>query len=252
MNITPRRIWTIAAIGAVVAAVGAAAVTADNGGADDPDTLAPDDDRLGRSTVELDEFWDRFVVTAVTVELPDGPETLDVDRSIDELPDEDVVVDEGTFDSLEDMADASDLVVVGEVIRANSIGRLAAATDPTADEFVAITVEPSETLRGSFPGSVVIAWAAYSTDEDGTRVAVRTVNGIRPPAAGDRVVLFLRSVDPDFAEFAGGVPTHELVKLDGIGFIDGEVVTEVETGSPAGELLRGMTVASLRDAIDSN
>ena len=174
---------------------------------------------------------------------------VEPDGGIDELPEEDLIVDEGTFDSLDDMADASDLVVVGEVIDTTSIGRLGAATDPTADEFLVITVHPSETLRGSSPGDVVIAWAGYSTDKNGARLAVRTVNGVRPPAVGDRVVLFLRPVDPAFDAFAGGAPTHELVKLDGIGFVTDDVVSEVETGSPAAELLRGMTVASLRDAI---
>jgi hypothetical protein len=219
----------VAALGALVVAIaiGGAAVTAGNDDPDEPDTPMP-------------------------VELPDGPETLDADLPIDELPEEDLIVDEGTFDSLDDMADASDLVVVGEVIDTPSIGRLAAATDPTADEFLAITVQPSETLRGSYPGDVIIAWAGYSTDEDGARLAVRTVNGVRPPAVGDHVVLFLRSVDPAFDAFAGGAPTHELVKLDGIGFVTDDVVTEVEAGSPAAELLRGMTVASLRDAISSN
>jgi hypothetical protein len=228
MNST-RRTWMVAALGALVVAIaiGGAAVTAGNDDPDEPDTPMP-------------------------VELPDGPETLDADLPIDELPEEDLIVDEGTFDSLDDMADASDLVVVGEVIDTPSIGRLAAATDPTADEFLAITVQPSETLRGSYPGDVIIAWAGYSTDEDGARLAVRTLNGVRPPAVGDHVVLFLRPVDPAFGAFAGGAPTHELVKLDGIGFVTDDVVTEVETGSPAAELLRGMTVASLRDAISSN
>jgi hypothetical protein len=211
-----------------------------------------EDYRLGRLTVELDELRGQFVVTAVTVELPDGPETLDADLPIDELPEEDLIVDDGTFDSLDDMADASDLVVVGEVSDTISIGRLAAATNPTADEFLAITVQPSETMRGSYPGDVIIAWAGYSTDEDGARVAVRTVNGVRPPAVGDRVVLFLRPVDPGFADFAGGAPTHELIKLDGIGFVIDDVVTEVEAGSLAAELLRGMTVTALREAISSN
>ena len=225
---TPRRTWTTAAIGAIVVAIATgAAVTAGNHDPDEPDPPIP-------------------------VESDGGIGDTPVGDGFDELPDEDLIVDDGTFDSLEDMADASDIVLVGEVIDATSIGRLAEATDPTADEFLAITVEPSERLRGSYPGNVVIAWAAYSTDQDGTRVAVRTINGVQPPALGDRLVLFLRPVDPGFAEFAGGAPTHELVKLDGIGFVTDDVVTEVETGSPAAELLRGMTVASLRDIISSN
>lgn len=252
MNSTPPRTWTIAAIGAIAVAIAiGAAVTAGNDDLDEPDSPVPVEPDGGIGDTPVGDGFPTDV-TAVTVELPDGPETLNADLPIDVLPDEDLIVDDGTFASLEDMADASDIVVVGEVIDVTSIGRLAAATDPTADEFVAITVQPSEKLRGSSPGDVVIAWAAYSTDEDGTRVADRTVNGVRPPAVGDRVVLFLRQVDPGFAEFAGGAPTHELVKLDGIGFVTGDVVTEVEAGSAAAELLRGMTVASLRDAISSN
>ncbi len=238
---TPRRTWTTAAIGAIVVAIATgAAVTAGN---DDPDESDPP------IPVEPDGG---IGDTPVPVEPDGGIGDTPVDDGFDELPDEDLIVDDGTFDSLEDMADASDIVLVGEVIDATSIGRPAAATDPTADEFLAITVQPSERLRGSYPGDVVIAWAAYSTDQDGTRVAVRTVNGVRPPELGDRVVLFLRPVDPGFAEFAGGAPTHELVKLDGIGFVTDDVVTQVETGSTAAELLRGMTVASLGDVISSN
>lgn len=37
-------------------------------------------------------------------------------------------------------------------------------------------------------------------------------------------------MNPGFAEFAGGAPTHELVKLDGIGFVTNDVVIQVETG----------------------
>ena len=238
---TPRRTWTTAAIGAIVVAIATgAAVTAGNHDPDEPDPPIPVESDGGIGD------------TPVPVESDGGIGDTPVGDGFDELPDEDLIVDDGTFDSLEDMADASDIVLVGEVIDATSIGRLAEATDPTADEFLAITVEPSERLRGSYPGNVVIAWAAYSTDQDGTRVAVRTINGVQPPALGDRLVLFLRPVDPGFAEFAGGAPTHELVKLDGIGFVTDDVVTEVETGSPAAELLRGMTVASLRDIISSN
>lgn len=179
------------------------------------------------------------------------PPGTDAPPSI-EWPDEelDVVVDDGTFESVSEMGDESDLVVVGEVVEVESIGRLNVGQDPDAPEYVAVTIRPSETLRGTSGGDVVLVWAAFEVGPDGERVATRIINGLRPPDSGDRVLLFLDTVDPAFADLAGGAPTHQLVRLDGIAYLDGDQPVAGEVGSPAAEALLAMTLDGIRAELD--
>lgn len=158
----------------------------------------------------------------------------------------DVVVDDGTFGSVSEMGDESDLVVVGEVVEVVSIGRLNVGQDPDAPEYLAVTIRPSETLQGASDGDVVLVWAAFEVDADGKRVATRILNGLRPPDVGDHVLAFLDTVDPAFADLAGGVPTHQLVRLDGIAYLEGDQPVAVEVGSTAAEELLTMTLDDLR------
>jgi hypothetical protein len=175
------------------------------------------------------------------------PPATDAPQGIDWPAEEvDVVIDDGTFGSVAEMGDESDLVVVGEVVEVESIGRLTAAEDPAAPEYVAVTIRPSETLRGTGSDDIVLAWAAFDVGSDGERVATRILNGLRPPDVGDRVLVFADAVDPAFAELAGGVPTHQLVKLDGMAYLDGDQPVAAEVGSPAAEALLTMTLDDIR------
>lgn len=162
---------------------------------------------------------------------------------------EDITVDDGTFDSIRDMGDDATLVVVGEVVEVTSLGRPFTDRDPDANEFVSITVEPIDTLAGDPVDEVVLPWEAFGTDTDGTRTTTLVTNGIRPADVGDRLVLFLQPADPQFAEFLGGTPTHQLVKLDGIAYLNDGRVFATELGSTAAEQLLGMTADDIRAAL---
>lgn len=162
---------------------------------------------------------------------------------------EDITVDDGTFDSIGAMGDDATLVVVGEVVEVTSLGRPFADRDPDANEFVSITVETIDTLAGDPVDEIVLPWESFGTDADGTRTTTLVTNGIRPADVGDRLVLFLRPADPQFAEFLGGTPTHQLVKLDGIAFLAEGRVFATELGSTAAEQLLGMSADDIRAAL---
>lgn len=162
---------------------------------------------------------------------------------------EDITIDDGTFDSIAEMGEEASLVVVGEVVEVTSLGRPFLDRDPDANEFVAITLETIDTLTGDPVAEIVLPWEAFGTDADGERTSTLITNGIRPADVGDRLVLFLQPADPQFAEFLGGNPTHQLVKLDGIAFLDGDAVVATELGSTAAEQLVGLTVDDIRAAL---
>lgn len=166
---------------------------------------------------------------------------------------EDVTIDDGTYDSVGEMGDNSSVVVVGDVVEVTSLGRPFADGDQyqNTSEYVAVTVETVDTLTGEPTGEVVLAWQAFATDSDGNRTATLLLNGIRPPEVADRLVLFLDPVDAAFNDFIGGELTHQLVKLDGIAYLDGDQVTAGEVGSTAAEQLRTMTVREIRVALSA-
>ncbi len=161
----------------------------------------------------------------------------------------DLTIDDGTFDSVAEMGDDAAVVVIGDVIEVSSLGRPFADGDQNTNEYIAVTVATVDTLTGEPTGEIVFAWQAFATDADGNRTATLLINGIRPPEVTDRLVLFLNPVDSAFNDFLGGVLTHELVKLDGIAYLDGDQVIAAEVGSTAAEQLRTMSVNEIRSAV---
>ncbi len=184
-----------------------------------------------------------------TTVAPAAPTPTTVPRSPRPAATVEVEIDDGTFGSVSEMADAATLIVVGEVIDVTSLGRPFAAGAPNADEFVAITVRIGETLKGEPTDEIVLTWQAFATDADGRRTGTLVTNGLRPPDVADRLVLFLGTVDPAWSAVVGGVPTHQLVKLDGIAFLDGDQPISGEVGSLAAQQLSAMSLAEIRNAI---
>jgi hypothetical protein len=160
-----------------------------------------------------------------------------------------IEVDDGSFGSVAEMAQASTLILIGDVIDLTSLGRPDIVEDPHADEYLAITVRANEVLKGQPTEKVVLGWDAFSVDADGQRVATSISNGLRPPDLGDRLLLFLVPADPAAAEHLGGAPTHQPVKLDGVAYLDGDRVTAGETSSPAADQLRAMSLEDIRDEV---
>ena len=148
-----------------------------------------------------------------------------------------------------DEAEGNHDEAVGDVVEITSLGRPYLDRDPNAYEMVQVTVQTVDTLEGTPTGEIVFAWQAFATDAEGNRIATVLTNGIRPPDLADRLVLFVTPVDPAFAELIGGDLTHQLVKLDGIAYVDGERVIAGEIGSPAAEDLLTMTLSEIRDAV---
>lgn len=149
------------------------------------------------------------------------------------------------------MGHASTLVIVGVVVDLQSLGRPNLAEDPYADEFLAVTIRTTETIKGQPTDEVVLGWDAFNVNPDGQRVATWISNGLRPPDLGDRMLLFLIPADPAFADHLGGAPTHQPVKLDGVAYLDGDQPIAGETNSPAAEQLISMPLNQIRDEVAS-
>lgn len=167
------------------------------------------------------------------------PTSLSYPRAINDT----MTVDDGHYRTVEEMAQAAELVVIGDVVGVVSLGRPDLAEDEYADEYVAVTVQPAEVLKGDPGGEVVLGWDAIGVDPAGDRVATLLSNGIRPPQVGDRMLLFLIPARP---EFLAGVPTHEPVLLDGIAYIKGDRLVAGEVGSHTAARLLAMPLRRIR------
>jgi hypothetical protein len=156
-------------------------------------------------------------------------------------------VDDGTATSISELSKKASLVTTGTVESVVSLGRPDLAEDEYADEFVAITITPEEVLKGDRPEHVVLGWDALNVNPDGERVAIWIANGVPPPTRGDRLLLFLVPADPAFVKELGGAPTHQLVQLDDVAFLDeAGAITHTEYGSPLAE---ARTVSVVADSI---
>lgn len=161
-----------------------------------------------------------------------------------------VDVYDGEFASVDEMSRASELIIIGDVVSVSSLGRPSVRENETAAEYVEVQVKTSDVLKGEDPGVVSLGWAAFATDADGNRIATRIENGIYPPALGDRMLLFLVPIDPNYQEYLGGSPTHDVVKLDGMLFIEDGLVSAGEPGSPALAELSGLEVEAVAGITD--
>lgn len=145
-------------------------------------------------------------------------------------------VEDGTPESTADLYDRSDLVVVGHVRTADTLGRPGLLEgDTLASEYLAIDVAVDKTIKGASTDAVVLGWEAFQIGPDDQRVATYLANGVRPPRVGDRLLLFLIDADPAFVEWLGGKPTHQPTQLDGVAVVNSEgMVVHAEGGSPLG------------------
>ncbi len=193
--------------------------------------------------------------TSVPLEVPPTqPTTTDLDGTtttieVDQIPMEHIEIDDGTYSSVEAMAAAAQLIIVGDVVAVTTLGRPDQGSDALPDEYVAVQVRPVEKLAGASIDSIVLPWRAYRTDADGHRVARYITNGLATPAPGSRVLMFLTPSDPAFTRLLGGVPTHQLVKLDGLAYVEGDTVISGESNSTVLNGLLNKTITELREEI---
>lgn len=157
-----------------------------------------------------------------------------------------MIVEDGHYATVEEMAQAADLVIVGDVVGVESLGRPGLAEDEWADEYVAVTVDAVAVFKGALVERVVLGWDAIQVDPDGNRVATVLNNGIRPPQVGDHMLLFLDPADPSFIEALGGRPTHWPVLLDGVAYLEGDRLLAGETASTTADQLLATSLPEIR------
>ncbi len=184
--------------------------------------------------------------TSVNVTLPD------VTVETTALPRADAIIDyeEPPYESISDMAEAADSVVVARVEAIESLGRPHLEEDPESDEYVGVDLRVEETISGKPLEAATLVWSAYSVNSEGVREAEIYQNGVRPPQLQDRMLLFLIDAPDDWSARFDGVPTHVQIRLDGVAYLDdaGEV-TEFGESNVADELAE-LTIDALKERID--
>ncbi|HHC08169.1 MAG TPA: hypothetical protein ENK55_05585 [Actinobacteria bacterium] len=147
------------------------------------------------------------------------------------------------FGSVEEMAAASDLIVVASVVALEPLGALRVDEDPNPSEWTVIRFAVGEVLAGAPVDEVSLMWEAFATDGEGRRVLQFTLDGIPLPQVGDRYLLFLEAESEARAAVFEGRASHRLVIPAGMmAIVDGRVASEYRGGSPVGKALDGLTV----------
>jgi hypothetical protein len=113
-------------------------------------------------------------------------------------------------ESLAEMATASDLVVVGEVVSVEP-GRIMEGEAGTGDgriQVLIVSVAPEETVLGDSNSAISFEILGREITASGEPGRAVVVNGLHAPKEGERYLLFLTT------EGSGG--THGLVSYDGL------------------------------------
>lgn len=165
------------------------------------------------------------------------------------------VSDDVVFESVAAMAEASELVVTGQVVavdRVLTVDVPGEEDDPQSpSEWVGIVVRPDRTLRGANLDQVTLVWEAYILNEQGERTLEVITDGFPTPHIGDRLLLFLVSESSARQARFSGAPTHRPVTLDGFAFLDGDEVAAVRVDGPGpADQLLGASVAEVASAVD--
>ncbi|MDF1598111.1 MAG: hypothetical protein P1T08_18740 [Acidimicrobiia bacterium] len=163
---------------------------------------------------------------------------------MNDLPVTNSEVNETPYDNIASLTDASDLVIVGEVLAVRSIGTPDEAEDPHASEYFMVTVQPEKTLKGTAPSAVTIAWEGFITDGSGNRTLRVERSGVGMPELGMRVLLYLLEESRERSDFFGGEISHRLNTLDGILFVgaDGRLTTPLHGENRPAHQLSGSKV----------
>lgn len=155
------------------------------------------------------------------------------------------------FSSATELAELSDLVVIGEAGSVTSAGLANAEEDPSPSEYVSIEVKIEEVLKGTAPATVRLIWDAYITDGK-NRVLEIVANGLAVPKVGERFLLFIGPVSDTRKELFGDLVTHDLVTLRGVFRLDGDIVSSTYTGdNPAADDLDGKNLDEVAMMITS-
>jgi hypothetical protein len=177
------------------------------------------------------------------------PPATDAPTDDPDLPLRPIEIDDGAFETLHDLGEGAELIVLGTVMDESSLGRPVETNDPSADEYLGLTIKVESVIKGEPIAAVLLAWDAYQVDADGQRIASNVMNGIPVPHIGDQLLLFLRPVDAQFAALLHGFPTHTPVALDGIGFVEDGAVSISDNSSPNVAQLVGKTIDEITELL---
>lgn len=152
-----------------------------------------------------------------------------------------------TFETLEDMARASEIIVLGSVIDVadGELHEALTGEDFTGTRDLAVRVQIERVLSGEVESGdmISIPWIGYEVAEDGSKGPQFVIDGQLPPVVGDRNVWFLG--------FGDGGDTFGLVAYAGrIEITDDETLLPFHTDSGAAQEVNGLTIDELKLAID--
>ncbi len=154
------------------------------------------------------------------------------------------VYDPNEFQSVAEMAAASDMVLVGSV---DAVVTLSKSGGHQGIETVGLVLTGIDYLKGDLTEEIVVGWSAYFLDDKGTRVSAMSVYDMTVPGVGDQLVWFLEATDPDeLGPDALGQPTHALISFDGaLRLVDGRFAWDSSRPKRIGAELDGKPVGDL-------
>lgn len=162
------------------------------------------------------------------------------------------------YASLDDMVSESDLVVRG-IVEGWEEGRVVSGGEVDS-EIIVVTVKVADVLVGEVKGGDIVSfpWTAWDLNPDGTRGKIHLTNGIRVPAVGQELLLFLRDLPDDLERSLRVRPSHYLITLDGLLNVEGDrISSEVFDGSgdegdpPLGVRLNQVSYKDLKTMVDA-
>ena len=157
-----------------------------------------------------------------------------------------------TYQTLDDMALASDVIVFGVVadVKLGRVNRAPELEDFEGTQVLEVTVAPEEVLVGDVSAPLVFEWLGWEIEEGGEPGPPFLVEGIPTPREGDRAIWFLVYRGDAPAESGA---TVTLASYDGrLDLTDDlEVVARISDQSRLSHTLAGQTLDEIRDAVAS-
>jgi hypothetical protein len=136
--------------------------------------------------------------------------------------------EEKIYQSVDEIASVSTVIVSGTVSAVDSLGYPEIGEAP-ASEYFLITVTPTTTVKGDIPNEVSFAWEGFGTKPGAGEERIRTTRvvqaGVSMPDVGDELLLFLAPEDQQREAFFGRKDLHQVVTLDGILYVDDGILT---------------------------
>jgi hypothetical protein len=152
------------------------------------------------------------------------------------------------FNTLGDMATASDLIVAGTVAEIIPFKLEEASGDQPGLQLVSIAFDIDEFLKGEAKDQVTFGWNGWDVAADGTIGPRRVMNGVDIPIPGQRYFLFLFELSAEERTTAD-YPMYGLISFDGILQIDGDDLATTVEGDRLAHRLAAMPFEELSNEV---